>query len=84
MAAARAEKAEAMACLSARKATPRLSEEEVRGLVSSVDDLRTALRGAKPQLKAELYAALGLQLTYDPGKATVRVEANLDPHSLGK
>lgn len=73
-----------MACLSAREATPRLSEEEVRGLVSSVDDLRTALRGAKPQLKAELYAALGLQLTYDPGKATVRVEANLDPHSLGK
>jgi site-specific DNA recombinase len=84
MAEARAEKAEAVARLSARESSPRLSEEEIRELVSSVDDLLAALQGAEPQLKAELYAALGLQLTYDPGKATVRVEANLDPHTLGK
>jgi hypothetical protein len=73
-----------MAYLSSRKPAARLLEEEIRELVSSVDDLRTALRKAEPQLKAELYSALGLQLTYEPRNATVRVEANLDPHTLGK
>ena len=50
------------------------SEDEIRALVAQLGEMATALRDAQPELKSELYAALGLRLSYNPVQAEVQVE----------
>jgi DNA invertase Pin-like site-specific DNA recombinase len=53
--------------------TPR----DIRALVESLGDLVAVLRAAGPRKKAELYGELGLNLTYEPNRRRVLVEADL-------
>jgi DNA invertase Pin-like site-specific DNA recombinase len=52
-----------------------MTPDEVRLLVEQVADKATMLVSADRTTKANLYAALGLTLTYEPVQRTVRVEA---------
>ncbi|MGW9205648.1 recombinase family protein [Embleya sp. NPDC055664] len=61
----------------------RMERSEVEALVHEIGNIRAALAEAEPQLKADTYEALGLELTYDPTTQQVRAEASLDPHKLG-
>ncbi|MFF4951241.1 recombinase family protein [Streptomyces chattanoogensis] len=58
----------------------RMTRDEIARLVRSISDLTTVIRQADPQDKAEIYRRLGLQLTYTPGRQSVRVELAPDPH----
>jgi hypothetical protein len=53
-------------------------------LVNELGDITAALATADPTRKADLYGKLGLHLTYDPANQTVRSEARLDPHRIGR
>ncbi len=53
--------------------------EEIASVVSSLSDLLAVLRAADPADKAEIYAQLGLRLTYHPSDRTVWAEAHISP-----
>lgn len=78
-----AQRAEALA--STRKTTRprRMSEDEIRGLVKAIGDIRSVLDNTTPEDKGEIYRQLGLTLTYSPGKRTVRAEVNLNAQAWG-
>jgi hypothetical protein len=57
----------------ARPAT--LTPGDVRDLIESLGDLRPVLADADPQYKADVYADLGIALTYRPAERLVNVEA---------
>jgi hypothetical protein len=50
------------------------SVEEIRALLARVGDVTSRLAEATPEEKQEIYGALGLRLTYQPGAATVQAE----------
>ncbi|WP_233219612.1 hypothetical protein [Micromonospora sp. RP3T] len=53
----------------AQAQTPRrLTEDDIRRLVGSFDDLRTTLRDARSEDKSTVYRELRLALTYNPVK----------------
>jgi hypothetical protein len=60
-----------------------MTKDEIQTLVDGLGNIRHTLSRADPADKAEVYRQLQLQLTYHPGKRTVRVETRLDPHSWG-
>jgi site-specific DNA recombinase len=76
----------------------RMTTEEITVMVNAITDVLTILRTADPADKAELYARLGLRLTYqpetDPKTVIVRLETgqsctkgscprgDLNPHAL--
>jgi len=64
--------------------TSTVSAEQVAAVISRLADPAAALREAEPTDKAQVYAKLGLQLTYQPATRTVRAEAHLDPHHMGR
>ena len=53
-----------------------MGRDEIEAVIRGLGDLFQTLRGAHPANKAEIYGRLGLQLTYDPAKKLVVVEAN--------
>jgi site-specific DNA recombinase len=59
----------------AETATAPLGADDVRTLIESVGDVTEVLADADPKLKAEVYADLGLRLTYRPAENLVSVEA---------
>jgi site-specific DNA recombinase len=72
-----------------------LSTREVRALVEGLRSVVDALAGADPRVKAELYAELGVEMTFDPASNRVEVLArpsgvyqgacrrgDLNPHAL--
>ncbi|WP_373300414.1 recombinase family protein [Amycolatopsis deserti] len=83
MAETQARRAETLAKARPAARPQRLSKDEIQGLIDSLGDLRRTLIHAAPEDKAAVYQQLGLQMIYHPGKRTVRVETNLDPHSWG-
>jgi hypothetical protein len=50
-----------------------MTKEEIRALVKGLGSIREVLGSADPADQAEIYRQLGLGLTYEPGKRTVRV-----------
>jgi site-specific DNA recombinase len=66
--------------LRCRQAPTRMGRDEIEAVIRGLGDLFQTLRGAHPANKAEIYGRLGLQLTYDPAKKLVVVEA--DPAEL--
>src|SRR5699024_6736386 len=78
-----AQRAEALASTRSTSRPRRMSEDEIRGLVKAIGDIRSALDRATPEDKGEIYRQLGLTLTYSPGKRTVRAEVNLDTRAWG-
>ena len=71
-----------------------LTANDVRALVLELGDIASVLSKADPELKAKVYADLGIQLTYRPAENMVTVEAapavcqsacrrgDLNPHVL--
>lgn len=72
---AQAERKAAEAELDAAPTPSTITEAEVQARLDSLGDIGTALNGAKPDKLAELYAALGLEMTYDPDSRLVDVAA---------
>jgi site-specific DNA recombinase len=52
-----------------------MSKEEIAATVNAITDLMTVLHNADPADKADVYAGLGLRLTYNPGPKTVIARA---------
>jgi hypothetical protein len=52
-----------------------LTKEQIRSFVLSLKDIASLLRAADPRLKAEVYAELGVRVTYDPHSRIVSVSA---------
>jgi site-specific DNA recombinase len=55
----------------------RLTQEEISAMVSAISDIVSLLSRAEAADKAELYAQLGLRLTYHPGQRTVTARAEV-------
>jgi site-specific DNA recombinase len=59
-------------------ATPqRMSKQEIAAVVAAIRGLMDTLSGANAADKAEIYAGLGLHLTYNPGPRTVITRAEI-------
>jgi hypothetical protein len=54
-----------------------MTKEQIAATISAISDLMQALRYASTEDKAEIYAGLNLQLTYNPGERTVNVSAGI-------
>ncbi|MEU6073640.1 hypothetical protein [Micromonospora sp. NPDC047074] len=61
-----------------QRAPARLTEDDIRSLVGTFDDIRNTLRNAHSGDKSTLYRELRLALTYDPGQNKISVEAKPD------
>lgn len=61
----------------------RLTEDDIRRLVGSFDDVRTTLRDARNEDKSTVYRELRLALTYNPGENKISVEAKPDADYCG-
>ena len=73
-----------------------LSRQDITALIEEITDIMALLRAARTANKAELYARLGLRLTYKPGARKVIAQAtpgrsctkgscprgDLNPHAL--
>ena len=57
----------------------KLTKDEIRALVLSLKDIVATLRDADPALKAEVYAGLGVDVSYDPARRMVLVSAGTAP-----
>jgi site-specific DNA recombinase len=53
------------------------TEDDIRAMIESLEDLVGVRSAAEPAKKAALYESLGLALTYEPSKRRVLVEADL-------
>jgi site-specific DNA recombinase len=63
------------AAVGARPGPEKMTKEQIAATVNAIRDLMQALRYASTEDKAEIYAGLNLQLTYNPGERTVAVRA---------
>jgi site-specific DNA recombinase len=71
----------AMKHVMSKRGGPTMSREEIASVVAALSDLLAVLRDADPADKAEIYAQLGLRLTYRPQDKTVRAEARFGTDS---
>jgi site-specific DNA recombinase len=58
-------------------APQRMTREEIESIVTAITGLMDALSHATSADKAEIYAGLGLRLTYNPGPRTVTTRAEI-------
>jgi hypothetical protein len=58
--------------------------EELRTLVSDFTDLASRLRDVPVAIRADIYAALGVRLTYDPATTSMDAEVSPSHERLGK
>jgi site-specific DNA recombinase len=64
------------------KTAPQLTEDDIRALVTGLDDLRDAIRDAEPAVKAAIYERLDLKITYLPGQDKIRVDVTVSPEKF--
>jgi site-specific DNA recombinase len=70
------------ACAPARPRAPalgRMSKQEIAAVVDALTGLMDVLRNADPADKADIYAALGLRMTYHPGPGPRIVTVSVEP-----
>ena len=60
-----------------------LTLDQVRAMVRGVQDAVAMLRTADPRLKAQVYAELGIEVTYHPGEARAMVSALCSTECVG-
>jgi hypothetical protein len=56
-----------------------MTKAQIRALVLGLRDITAVLADADPKLKAEVYAELGVNTTYDPERRLVSVTAGPSP-----
>lgn len=72
-----ADRRKAEQTLRGSRPAPSWSPQDIRRLVQSLGDIINVLASADARKRAELYASLGLSMTYQPGQSRVVVEADL-------
>lgn len=60
-------------------APARMSRDQIASVVAALSDALTVLSSADPADKAQIYAGLGLRLTYQPSERLVRTEVRIRP-----
>ena len=65
-----------------RQASRRLTEDDIRALITSLSDLRDVIRAAGAAEKAAIYEQLGLHVTYLPGQDKLRAEVTISPEKF--
>lgn len=64
------------------KASPRMTEEEIRSVVDKLTDVIHVLSTANADDKSEIFRQLGLRLTYHPGRRIVEAKIEPTPHGF--
>ena len=57
----------------------RLTEDDIRALITALGNLRDVIRDAGPAEKAAIYDQLSLKVTFKPGEAKIRAEVTIGP-----
>jgi site-specific DNA recombinase len=65
-----------------RPASRRLTEDDIRVLITSLGDLRDVIRAADPAVKADIYGQLVLKVTYLPGQDKLRADVTISPEKF--
>jgi site-specific DNA recombinase len=60
----------------------RLTEDDIRNLITGLGDLRGVIRDAEPAVKAAIYEQLGLKVTYLPGQDKLRADVTISPETF--
>ncbi len=60
------------------------TREELRTLVTGFSSLTSCLGQVPTTVRAEIYAALGVRITYDPSTSSVEAEVSPSHEMLGK
>lgn len=80
----RAERLAAERQLADAAPAPRLTKDEIKAIVASLQDMVAVLRDADPADKAAVYADLGISLTYHPdGRVLVESRPACSPERVG-
>jgi len=67
------------------KGGERMSKQQITSLVAQLGDIMATLKCADPADKAEVYAELGLRLTFDPERRVLVAETQpADPCRKGR
>ena len=62
-----------------RNPSRRLTEDDIRALITALGNLRDVIRDARPAEKAAIYDRLGLKITFKPEQARIRAEVTINP-----
>jgi hypothetical protein len=79
----KAERAAALArdVSQARHQPGRLTDDDIRALITALGNLRDVIRDARPAEKAAIYDQLELKVTFKPGEAKIRAEVIIGPEN---
>src|SRR6266542_741224 len=66
---------------SLRNPSRRLTEDDIRALITALGNLRDVIRDAGPAEKAAIYDQLDLKVTFKPGEAKIRAEVTIGPEN---
>jgi hypothetical protein len=82
----KAERAAALArdATQALRNSRRLTEDDIRALITALGDLRDVLRDAGTTEKTAIYDQLGLKVTFRPGEAKIRAEVTFGPENYAE
>jgi hypothetical protein len=58
-----------------RNPSRRLTDDDIRALITALGNLRDVIRDARPAEKAAIYDQLDLKVTFKPGQAKIRAES---------
>ena len=64
-----------------RNPSRRLTDDDIRALITALGNLRDVIREARPAEKAAIYDQLGLKVTFKPGEAKIRAEVTIGPEN---
>jgi DNA invertase Pin-like site-specific DNA recombinase len=81
----RAERAAALtrdASQTRRPASRKLTEDDIRALISGLGDLRDVIRSSDPAMKAAIYEQLELKVTCLPGQDKLRADVTISPEKF--
>src|SRR6266568_429573 len=81
----KAERAAALARDASQPRQPafgRLTEDDIRALITGLGDLRAVVRGAEPAVKAAIYEQMRLKVTYLPGEDKIRADVTISPETF--
>ena len=64
-----------------RRANRLLTDDDIRALITALDNLRDVIRDAGPAEKAASYDQFDLKVTFKPGEAKIRAEVTIGPEN---
>ena len=67
-----------------RNPSRRLTDDDIRALITALGNLRDVIRDARPAEKAAIYDQLDLKVTFKPGEAKIRAEVTIGPENYAE